>query len=351
MDPFANAQVCANAHSNSCDLVWNVTGNKPLALAAEWVIGKPLAILSLILIAVFARWLLHKLIDRLADRAADSAMPTAFTRSKLGRRGQRGEKALVTGSQPAARRTQRTKAMGSLLKSIVTGVIVTMVTMMVIAELGYDVGPLIASAGILGLALGFGAQSLVKDFLAGIFMIFEDQYGVGDVIDAEFASGTVEAVSLRVTRIRDVDGTVWYVRNGEILRIGNMSQNWARTVLDIRVAYSEDLYRVQGLLKDIAHDLWDDDDYKGKIIEEPEVWGVQSLDPEYVTVRVTLKTAPLEQWEVAREMRERIKARFDYEGIEMPLPQRVVWHREGAENPQKPGESAMSGNGRNPNAN
>ena len=348
MDPFANAQVCANADSNSCDLVWNVTGNETLALAAEWVIGKPLAILSLILIGMFARWLLHKLIDRLTNQAADSAMPSAFTRGKLGRR---SEKALASSSHTAARRTQRTKAMGSLLKSIVTGVIVTMVTMMVIAELGYDVGPLIASAGILGLALGFGAQSLVKDFLAGIFMIFEDQYGVGDVIDAEFASGTVEAVSLRVTRIRDVDGTVWYVRNGEILRIGNMSQNWARTVLDIRVAYSEDLYRVQGLLKDIAHDLWDDDDYKGKIIEEPEVWGVQSLDPEFVTVRVTLKTAPLEQWDVAREMRERIKARFDYEGIEMPLPQRVVWHREGAERPGHPEANGMPRDSRDANVN
>ncbi len=325
MDPFANAEVCANADSNSCDLVWNVTGNETLALAAEWVIGKPLAILSLILIGMLARWLLHKVIDRLTNRAAESAMPSALTRGKLGRR---GEKALVTGSQSNARRTQRTKAMGSLLKSVVTGVIVTMVTMMVIAELGYDVAPLIASAGILGLALGFGAQSLVKDFLAGIFMIFEDQYGVGDVIDAEYASGTVEAVSLRVTRLRDVDGTVWYVRNGEILRIGNMSQNWARTVLDIRVAYSEDIYRIQSLLKEIAHDLWEDEDFKKVIIEEPEVWGVQSLDPEAVVVRVVLKTAPMEQWEVARTMRERIKARFDHEGIEIPLPQRVVWHRD-----------------------
>ena len=140
--------------------------------------------------------------------------------------------------------------------------------------------PLIASAGILGVALGFGAQSLVKDFLSGIFMIFEDQYGVGDVIDAGEASGTVEAVGLRVTRLRDVDGTVWYVRNGEIQRVGNMSQNWARTVLDVSVAYTEDLQRVRRVLQEVAHDLWYDDEYRGKIIEEPEVWGVQSLDPD-----------------------------------------------------------------------
>ena len=138
--------------------------------------------------------------------------------------------------------------MGSLLKSITTGVIFTVVLIMSISELGYDVAPLIAGAGILGVAFGFGAQSLVKDFLSGIFMIFEDQYGVGDVVDVGEASGTIEAVSLRVTRLRDVNGTVWYVRNGEILRVGNMSQNWARTVLDIGVAYSEDLARVRRVL-------------------------------------------------------------------------------------------------------
>jgi small conductance mechanosensitive channel len=158
-------------------------------------------------------------------------------------------------------------------------------------------------------------------------MILEDQYGVGDVIDVGEANGTVEAVSLRVTRLRDVNGTVWYVPNGEILRVGNMSQNWARTVLDISVAYHEDFAKVRRVLQEIAHDLWVDDDFRGQIIEEPEVWGVESLSPDGVTVRVTLKTAPLEQWAIAREMRERILARFAHEGIEIPLPQRVVWHR------------------------
>ena len=131
-----------------------------------------------------------------------------------------------------------------------------------------------------------------------------------------------------MTRLRDVNGTVWYVRNGEIIRVGNMSQNWARTVLDINVAYNEDLVKVRRVLQEVAHDLWEDEDFQGRIIEEPEVWGVEALTPDGVTVRVTLKTAPMEQWEVAREMRERIKARFDYEGIEIPLPQRVVWHRD-----------------------
>ncbi len=225
----------------------------------------------------------------------------------------------------AGRRVQRAQTMGSLLKSIASIVVFTVFGITAIAELGYPVGPLIASAGVVGVALGFGAQSLVKDFLSGIFMIFEDQYGVGDVVDLGEAGGTVEAVGLRVTRVRDVEGTVWYVRNGEIIRVGNQSQNWARTVLDIPVALDQDLHRVQQVLRDVAHDLWDDEDYQGMIIEEPEVWGIQDLTPNWITVRVTLKTAPLEQWAIAREMRQRIKLRFDHEGIDFAHPTGMAW--------------------------
>src|SRR5690348_12002300 len=134
--------------------------------------------------------------------------------------------------------------MGDLLKSIVTGVLVAVFGTMILGELGVNIAPIIASAGIVGIALGFGAQSLVKDFLSGVFMIFEDQYGVGDVVDVGVASGTVEAVSLRVTRLRDQSGTVWYVPNGTILKVGNMSQNWARAVVDVSVGYGEDLAQV-----------------------------------------------------------------------------------------------------------
>jgi small-conductance mechanosensitive channel len=331
MNLFKNADVCADAgtDSDTCDLVFNLTGNETLARNAEWAIGKPLAVLGILLVAVLARWLVHKLIDRLTLSAADGVMPSGFG---LGKLGLSAEKRTST-SLAAARHEQRAKAMGSLLKSVATGTIFAIAVVTALAEVGVNVAPLLASAGVVGLAVGFGAQTLVKDFLSGIFMIFEDQYGVGDVIDAGEAIGTVEAVSLRVTRIRDIDGTVWYVRNGEVLRIGNMSQNWAQTVLDIQVAYSEDLQQVRQILTDVAHDMWGDEDYQGKIIEEPEVWGIQSLDPDGVTVRVVLKTAPLEQWGVAREMRERIKARFDHEGIEIPFPQRVVWHRDAAQGP------------------
>ena len=145
-----------------------------------------------------------------------------------------------------------------------TGVIVAIFGTMMLSEVGVDIAPIIASAGIIGIALGFGAQSLVKDFLSGVFMILEDQFGVGDIIDVGEATGTVEAVSLRVTRLRDINGTVWYVPNGEIMRVGNQSQNWSRTVLDVGVAYSEDLARVRRVLEEIAHEMWEDEDLKAR---------------------------------------------------------------------------------------
>ena len=287
----------------------------------EYFAARPLSILGLIVLGLVLRWLLARMIDRLTSRAAEGTVPGVLQRTKA------HQMFLETSPAAVERREQRARTMGSLLKSITTGVLLTIVLFMIVAQMGYNIAPLIASAGIIGVALGFGAQSLVKDFLSGIFMILEDQYGVGDAVDLGEASGTVEAVGLRVTRLRDVNGTVWYVRNGEILRVGNMSQNWARTVLDIPVAYDEDLTRVRSVLREVAQELWEDEEYRADIIEEPEVWGVERLDPDGVVVRVVLKTAPLEQWNIAREMRERIKDRFDVLGIEIPRPQRVVWHR------------------------
>jgi small-conductance mechanosensitive channel len=279
------------------------------------------SILLVLVLAVVARWLLHRMVDRLVRRAEAGVLPDRIQ--------------WLGSDNFQQRKVQRARTMGSVLKSVVSIVVFVVAALMVLSKLGQNIAPLLASAGILGVALGFGSQSLVKDFLSGMFMLFEDQYGVGDVIDVGEASGTVEAVSLRVTRMRDVNGTVWYIRNGEIPRVGNMSQNWARTVLDVAVSYHEDLAKVRRVLEEIAHDLWENDDFRGLIIEQPEVWGVEALTPDAVTMRVTLKTAPMEQWNIAREMRERIKARFDYEGIEVPFPQRVVWNR--TEPPSEPG--------------
>jgi len=287
-----------------------------LADFADVAVKRVVAIVALVVVAFVVRWVLHRLVDRIVSRAEGGVLPERLA--------DRWADRLST----SARRVQRTKTMGGLLKSLVTGIIVAVFGTMILGELGINIAPIIASAGIIGLALGFGAQSLVKDYLSGIFMIFEDQYGVGDVVDVGAASGTVEAVSLRVARLRALDGTVWYVPNGEILRVGNMSQNWSRAVIDIGVAYGEDIARVTRVLKEFAHDLWQDDEFKNVVIEEPEVTGVEALNPDSITLRVLVKTQPLEQWGVARALRQRIKSRFDHEGIEIPFTQRVVWHRD-----------------------
>jgi moderate conductance mechanosensitive channel len=282
---------------------------------------KSAALLTLVVVGLVLQFALHRLIDRLVRSAEEGALPDRITQATLGR----------NSSPPTAgstRRVQRAKTMGSLLKSISSGVVVAVIATMMLSALGLNIGPVLASAGIIGVALGFGSQTLVKDFLAGIFLIFEDQYGVGDVVDVgDSLSGTVEAVSLRVTRLRDTNGTVWYVRNGELLRVGNMSQNWARTVLDIQVSAREDLAKVRRVLSEVSDDLWRDDDFDGVIIEQPEIWGIEAMTPDAITLRVTLKTAPMEQWRVAREMRERIKARFDHEDIQAPYPTSVVMNR------------------------
>ena len=312
--------VCPTDGGNLCRYVEDLTHSEWLARASNWLIAKPFSILLLVVIAIAIRWVIHRAIDRLTRRAAEGAVPGVIG-TRVPQFFLEHNAALIE------RRKQRAETMGGLLKSVTTGVIAVIVLFMIIDQLGYNIAPLIAGAGILGIALGFGSQTLVKDFLSGIFMILEDQYGVGDTANLGVATGTIEAVGLRVTRLRDVNGTVWYVRNGEVLAVGNMSQQWARTVLDIPVAFSEDLARVRAILQEVAESVWNDVDYRGRILEEPEVWGVERWDPDGVIVRVVLKTAPLEQWNVARETRERIKDAFDEHGVEIPLPQRVMWTR------------------------
>ena len=308
-----------------CESVLDATGNDWLAAAADWLIAKPAAIALIVIVALVVRWLVYKLIGRLVRRAAIGVVPV-IGQGTLSEPDD--EAARLTARVADQRRRQRAETLGTVLRSVTSVTILAVVVVMGLAEFDVNVGPLIAGAGIVGIALGFGAQSLVSDFLSGIFMLFEDQYGIGDVVDVGDATGTIEAVTLRVTRLRDIDGTVWYVRNGQIMRVGNMSQNWARAVLDVNVAYNESLDKVRRVLKELCHDLWLHPDFRAKVMEEPEVWGVERLDPDAVVVRVAIKTVPLEQWEVARDLRARIFARFRDEGIEIPLPQRVVWHRE-----------------------
>ncbi len=322
MSPLTTANPCADGET-VCDWVYDVTGNETLSEGSDVFIGIPLALLGLFVLGLVVRWLLHKVVDRLMRRAEHGVLPDRVSPAV------------------SARRAQRAMTIGSVLKSVITIVLIAVFATMMLSEVGVNIAPIIASAGIIGIALGFGAQSLVKDFLSGLFMIFEDQYGVGDVVDVGEATGTIEAVTLRVTRLRDLNGTVWYVPNGEILRVGNMSQNWSRAVVDVSVGYGEDLARVTRVLTEVAHDLWEDEDFSDLIIEEPEITGVEMLAADSVNLRVLIKTRPMEQWAVAREMRQRIKARFDHEGIEIPFAQRVVWHRDAQ--PQREDAAGASG--------
>jgi hypothetical protein len=217
------------------------------------------------------------------------------------------------------RRKQRVRALGAVLNSVASIVIVFIGGYIVLGDFGVDLAPLLASAGVVGVAIGFGAQSLVKDYLSGIFMLVEDQYGVGDVITVGDATGTVENVTLRLTRLRDVNGIVWHIRNGEIDTVGNESQGWARAVLDFPVPFSADLGVIRDVLTLTGDELWNDPGWRPVLLEAPEVWGAQEITSSEVTMRMVVKTAPLRQWEVQREMRDRVKRALNEAHI-MPAP-------------------------------
>ena len=221
MTSLATVDECS-AEEQLCRTVLDATGNAWLAAAADWLIAKPLVIVSIVALGFAVRWLAVRFIRRLTARAASGVFPATVLRG----RGELSEELALA----SERRRQRAHTMASVLTSMVSVVVFSLVAVMVLSELGYDIGPLIASAGIVGVALGFGAQSLVKDFLSGIFLFFEDQYGVGDEVVVGDTTGVVEALSLRVTRIRAEDETIWYVRNGEILKVGNRSQRIDPTV-------------------------------------------------------------------------------------------------------------------------
>jgi small-conductance mechanosensitive channel len=217
------------------------------------------------------------------------------------------------------RRKQRVEALGAILRSAASVTIFAIAGFVILGDLGINLAPLLASAGVVGVAIGFGAQSLVKDYLSGIFMLVEDQYGVGDVITVGDATGTVETVTLRVTRMRDVNGIVWHIRNGTIDTVGNESQGWARAVIDFPVPFEADLATIRELFARMGNGMWHEPAWRAVMLEAPEVWGAQEISKEAVTMRMVVKTAPLRQWEVEREMRARIKRALKEASI-MPPP-------------------------------
>ncbi len=279
---------------------------------SEWLLTHGLRILLIVLLAAVLRWVLQRAVTRLVRRTVESGFATHLGKNRATR---------VIASATGAlneRRRQRTETLGSVLRSLITAVVFGVGFLMVLSEFGVDLAPLLASAGVAGVALGFGAQSLVKDFLSGIFMLLEDQYGVGDLIDVGEATGTVEEVTLRVTKLRDPTGVAWYVRNGEIVRVANKSQGWSTAVVDLPVAYTEDIEKVLGIIRDVVHDMYDDEKWSPVMIAEPTVAGVEQITGTTVTIRVFAKTEPNEQWGVQREIRERAKIAFDRAGVRAP---------------------------------
>lgn len=212
---------------------------------------------------------------------------------------------------------QRARTMGSVLSNFITWSLAIVAVTMVLSELGVAVGALIAGAGILGAAIGFGAQSLVKDLISGLFIVFEDQYGVGDSVDLGQASGIVETVGLRVTQVRDAAGTLWYVRNGEVNRVGNQSQGWSRVVLDVAVPYRSDFDTAQATIAEAAQKLAQHADYKQLVIGAPEVWGIEALSGDQVVIRLAQQVRPAHSDEVARALRLAIKNALDAAKIEL----------------------------------
>ena len=266
----------------------------------------PARALLILVVAWVANRLVRRAIGRMvASMSEDRGLAALRPPSALAR----------TGEIPSLRRVQRAETVGALLKSVASFGIWSLAGLMALGTLGLDLGPLIAGAGIVGVAVGFGSQNLVRDFISGIFMLMEDQYGVGDVVDAGPATGTVEGVGLRTTRLRDVSGTLWHIPNGEIRRVGNRSQGWARALVDVEVAYSTDLEAATRTIERVAHELYVDEQWAPKLLEQPEVWGVEELGPDGIRVRLVAKTRPLEQWNVARELRARLKVAFDQAGI------------------------------------
>ena len=277
------------------------------------LVVKPLRILLILLAALVIRGLVSRSIRRLTQ-VGNGATPRLLKPLR-----ERALPVLEHTALLSERRRQRAETVGSILRSITSFAVLGLAFVLILGELGINLAPIIAGAGIVGVALGFGAQNLVKDFLSGIFMVLEDQYGVGDIIDVGEASGTVEAVGLRVTRLRDVYGTAWYVRNGEIVRVGNKSQGYAQVVLDVPLSHRADLDRAGAIMKATADELWQDEEWQDVVLDEPQYLGVEQITADAVVLRLTVKTRPGEQWRVGRELRRRIKERFDAADVDMAV--------------------------------
>ena len=292
-----------------CSQVLDWTHNQWLANSSYLIIVKPIRIIGIVLIAMLIRFLLHRAIRRLTTSTSRASMPALLKPLK-----ERTAATAEEGQFIPERRRQRAEAIGSVLRSFVTAVVFTLAALLVLGEFGFNLAPLLASAGIAGVALGFGAQSLVKDLIAGLFMLLEDQYGVGDSVDLGDASGVVETVGLRITTVRDARGVLWYVRNGEIVRVGNKSQGWAMVVIDIPIGFVNSEQAI-GVMRTAAQAVADDPAHATEFLEPPDVVGVETMTVDGATIRTIAKTTADGQIAVQRELRRALTEALESSGI------------------------------------
>ncbi len=312
---------CGDNPGIACRLTWDLSHSTNAAQLVNVYLAGPAnragRIGFIIILALLVRTVLCRLLNRVAERAATATLPAAHN-------GRMQKAAAVVHAAGLERRSQRARALGSILRSAISAIVFGIAALTILGILGFDLAPLLASTTVLGVALGFGAQNLVRDYLAGILMLVEDHYGVGDTINAGVATGTVEAMTLLTTQVRDVNGVVWHIRNGTIDSVGNESQGWSRAVIDYPVPYGEDLARIRQLMDQAAASLYHERGWRKVMLEKPEVWGAQELSSKEVTMRIVAKTAPMRQWEVARELRARVKAVLDAAGVPPSGPDTIV---------------------------
>lgn len=289
----------------ACEPIFEATSHQAFARTVGWLSERPLQILLILLTGAVLNFVLRRIVGRLLTR-------TFMTPDKL----ESYIPKTVKESVEAGRTVARSKTISSMGQSLVTTFVVLGTATGVLSVLGVSLTAMFASAGIAGVALGFGAQTLVRDVLAGWFIIVEDRYGVGDVIDAGgLASGTVERVTLRSTRLRSIEGTVWHIANGEIIQVGNLSQSWSRAVVDIGVKPTADVDLAYTLLEEVGEEFQNDERWKDFLIGPVTVAGVQSMTPTAITLRLLVETPPAEQFGVERELRRRIIRRFESRGV------------------------------------
>ncbi|MCI2958284.1 mechanosensitive ion channel family protein [Agromyces atrinae] len=280
------------------------------------ILGKAINVIVIVAVALLIRWILHLVIRRVVDNIVNGVKRKQDVTDT---------QALQASPLAAVRLVQRTRTLGSVLTNVVNVTLFIVVVLMIVGVIDSTIlGSFALLSAAIGAGLGFGAQNIVKDALNGLFMVVEDQLGVGDIVDLGPVTGVVEDVRIRVTQVRDVNGTLWFVRNGEILRVGNMSQGWARVIIDITVPYETDVDGVESEILATAVDMAHNSKWRSRILERPEVWGLESIVEGALVIRLVVKVRTSSKDDIARELRMRLKRALDDMGVQVPSLAAVV---------------------------